>query len=58
MRNRRFTLAFELTLILGMAVLAVAQYEDSCPPRVSSFSISIRRNQSTRNLLALRMIWS
>jgi len=30
----------------------------SGPQRVSSFNISIRRNRSTRNLLALRRIWS
>src|SRR5258708_38420698 len=30
----------------------------SSPQRVSSFSISIRRNRSTRNLLSLRRIWS
>jgi hypothetical protein len=28
------------------------------PQRVNSFSISIRRNRSTRNMLALRKIWS
>jgi hypothetical protein len=59
MRNRHFTLAYGVMLMLGMAGSAEAQDNGySNPQRFSSFSKSICRNRSTRNLLALRKIRS
>ena len=64
MRNGPFTLAYGAMLMLGMAERATARdavAQDkgySSPRRASSFTISIRHDRSTRNLLASRKIWS
>jgi hypothetical protein len=58
MRNRPYTLAYGVMLMLETAGLGVAQDGGQRPQHASSFSISTRRNRLTRNSPALRRIWS
>ena len=59
MQNLNFTLAYGVMLLLGMAGSGVAQDNGvQQPQHVSSFSICMRRNRSTRNSLVLRKICS
>jgi len=59
MLYRPFALAYGLCSCSGWRVPPWHRtMGHSGPQRVISFNTSIRRNRSTRNLLALRRIWS